>query len=294
MTKKSKQEPNVQQDKKYSDFSMDDPELPAWIDDEALASGGYPYDEKMKTKDYEQELYLLHIELAKLQRHVIDQGQRVVLLFEGRDAAGKGGTIKRFTAHLNPRSAPVVALPKPTEAERGQWYFQRYVQHLPTKGNLALFDRSWYNRAGVEKVFGFCTDDEHNAFLRETPEFEKMLQRDGIKLFKFWLTIGREMQLKRLHARRHDPLKHWKLSPIDFKAIHLWEDYTKAKEVMFQFTHELDSPWWVVRANDKKRARLEAIRKVLSEIDYADKDVKAIGKLDDKILGNGPDFFYSA
>ena len=278
----------------FDDFALDDRELPGWINDGALQSGGYPYKEKLKTGLYERQLYDLQIELAKLQRHVVASGERIVILFEGRDAAGKGGAIKRFTQHLNPRTAKVVALPKPTDVERGQWYFQRYVAHLPTSGNLVLFDRSWYNRAGVEKVFGFCSPEEHEKFLREAPDFERMVQRDGVRLFKFWLTIGREMQLKRFHARRHDPLKQWKLSPIDLKSIGLWDEYAEAIKIMFQFTHELDSPWWVIRANDKRRARLAVLRKVLSEMDYEHKDEKIIGLPDPKIVGNGPDFLYSA
>ena len=278
----------------FSDFDLDDQVLPAWIDKRAHESGGYPYEKRMKNADYLKELYKLHIELAKFQRHVNECGERIVILFEGRDAAGKGGSIKRFMEHLNPRSAKVVALAKPTEVERGQWYFQRYIAHLPTKGNMTLFDRSWYNRAGVEPVMGFCTPEQNEQFLREAPEFEKMLQREGIRLFKFWLTVGREMQMKRFHARRHDPLKQWKLSPIDYKSIPLWDDYTKAIEKMFQFTHELDLPWTVIKANDKRRARLAIIRKVLSEMEYANKDVAAVGKPDQKIVGQSPDFLYSA
>ena len=278
----------------FSNVSLSDAKLPDWIEEGALASGGYPYDKKMNNKDYIDQLNKLNIELVKFQRHVVDAGLRVVILFEGRDTAGKGGTIKRFTEHLNPRVARIVALPKPTETERGQWYFQRYIRHLPTKGNIVFFDRSWYNRAGVEKVFGFCTAAEHQKFLRETPDFEKMLLHEGIILFKFWLTIGREMQLKRLHDRQHDPLKQWKLSSIDLKAISLWDEYTRAREEMFQFTHELDTPWWVIKANDKRRARLEAIRKVLSTLSYAGKNAKAIGDSDEAIVGNEPDFLYSA
>jgi polyphosphate kinase 2 len=278
----------------FSDFNLDDPVLPEWIDDRALSSGGYPYVKRMKNKEYIAELHKLHIELAKLQRHVNEQGERVVILFEGRDAAGKGGSIKRFMEHLNPRSAKVVALAKPTEMERGQWYFQRYITHLPTKGDMTLYDRSWYNRAGVEPVMGFCTPEQNEQFLRETPDFEKMLKREGIRLFKFWLTIGREMQMKRFHARRHDPLKQWKLSPIDLKSIPLWDDYTRAIEKMFQFTHEMDAPWTVIKANDKRRARLAIIRKVLNAMEYTGKKREIVGVPDEKIVGGSPDFLYSA
>jgi polyphosphate kinase 2 len=275
-------------------FSLEDPVLPQWVDEAALASGGYPYDRKMKRRLYEKELYNLHIELAKLQRHVNEKGLRIVVLFEGRDAAGKGGSIKRFAQHLNPRSARVVALPKPTESERGQWYFQRYIAHLPTRGEMALFDRSWYNRAVVEPVMGFCAREQQEQFLRETPDFEAMLRRDGILLFKFWLTIGREMQMKRFHARRHDPLKRWKLSPVDLKSLDLWDEYSAAIKEMFQFTHEMDSPWHVIRANDKRRARLAIIRKVLHDIDYDEKDKMIARAPDPEIIGGSPDFFYGA
>ena len=278
----------------FSTFDLDNQDLPKWIDEGAHNSGGYPYSKRMKNRSYLENLYNFHIELAKMQRHINESGERVVIIFEGRDAAGKGGSIKRFMEHLNPRSAKVVALGKPTEAERGQWYFQRYIEHLPTKGNMTLFDRSWYNRAGVEPVMGFCTPEESDKFLRETPQFEHMLQREGIRLFKFWLTIGREMQMRRFHARRHDPLKQWKLSPIDLKSIPKWDDYTRAIEKMFQFTHEMDTPWSVIRANDKRRARLAIIQKVLGEMEYAGKDNSIVGTPDEKIIGNAPEFLYSA
>lgn len=278
----------------FSDFDLDHPELPDWISEGAHASGAYPYAKRMKNRDYLAELYRLHIELAKLQRHVNEQGDRIVILFEGRDAAGKGGSIKRFMEHLNPRSAKVVALPKPTDTEQGQWYFQRYISHLPSKGNMTLYDRSWYNRAGVEPVMGFCTPEQNEQFLREAPDFEKMLKREGIRVFKFWLTIGREMQMKRFHARRHDPLKQWKLSPIDLKSIPLWDDYTKAIEKMLQHTHQTKTPWTIIKANDKRRARLAVIRKVLSEVDYAGKDAAVVGKIDEKIVGDTPEFLTRA
>ena len=278
----------------FSDFDLDHEILPNWIDEQAHESGSYPYAKRMKNREYIEKLHTLHIELAKLQRHISESGERLVILFEGRDAAGKGGSIKRFMEHLNPRSAKVVALAKPTDEEQGQWYFQRYIAHLPTKGNMTLFDRSWYNRAGVEPVMGFCTPEQNDQFLHEAPDFEKMLKREGIKLFKFWLTVGREMQMKRFHARRHDPLKQWKLSPIDYKSIPLWDDYTTNIEKMFQHTHSTDTPWTVIKSNDKRRARLAIIRSVLNQFDYAGKDVEAVGAPDDKIVGGSPEFLSTA
>ena len=278
----------------FSKFDIDQKSLPEWIDRRAHESGSYPYAKRIKNKDYLKQLHVLQIELAKLQRHVGEHGDRLVIIFEGRDAAGKGGSIKRFMEHLNPRSAKVVALAKPTEEERGQWYFQRYVAHLPSKGNMTLFDRSWYNRAGVEPVMGFCTPEQNEQFLQEVPDFEKMLKREGIKLFKFWLTIGREMQMKRFHARRHDPLKQWKLSPIDYKSIPLWDDYTHNIEKMFSHTHGTETPWAVIRANDKRRARLAIIRSVLSKVDYAGKDKDAVGSPDENIVGGSVDFLATA
>lgn len=270
-------------------FDLDDPVLPATIEDGALASGGYPYEDTLKDKVYEERLRLLQIELVKLQKWVGDTGARVVVLFEGRDAAGKGGTVATFRTYMNPRSARVVALSKPSDVERGQWYFQRYVAQLPTRGEIVLFDRSWYNRGVVEPVMGFCTPEENRLFLEEVPDFERLLVRDGIVLVKFWLEIGREMQLKRFHERRHDPLKIWKLSPIDIKALAKWDDYTIARDRMMAASHTKHSPWIVIRSNDKKRARLEAIRHVLGRLDYAGKSTEAIGEIDPKILGKGPE-----
>jgi polyphosphate kinase 2 len=268
-------------------FDLDDLVLPEWIEAAAFKSGGYPYDEGMKDKAYEAELEPLQVELVKLQRHVNQTGLRIVLLFEGRDAAGKGGTIFAFRQYLNPRSARLVALPKPTEAEQGQWYFQRYVAQLPTSGEMVLFDRSWYNRAGVEPVMGFCTPAEHRLFLDSVPGFEKMLVGQGIMLFKIWLSIGFEMQLKRFYERRHDPLKVWKLSPIDYAAMHKWDAYTRARDAMFAASDTAEAPWTVVRSNDKKRARLNVIRHVLGKLSYPGKDRKVVGKTDPLILG-GP------
>ncbi len=292
MSKKSAQQSGDGRAHAYSDFDLDQPELPKSIEKAALGSGGYPYDARLKRKSYEKQLYDLQIELLKLQSHVKKTGSRLVVVFEGRDSAGKGGCIQRFTEHLNPRQARVVALAKPTDGERGQWYFQRYVAHMPTRGEIALFDRSWYNRAGVERVMGFADQDQVADFLREAPEFEAMLVRDGVHLIKIYLDIGREMQIKRFHSRRHDPLKQWKLSDIDLVAISKWDDYTRAQQEMFRFTHTTTSPWVVVLANDQRRARLEAIRVVLASMEYEGKDAKTIGAIDGLIVGSGPEFFY--
>lgn len=275
-------------------FDLENPELPVQIGKDAFRSGSYPYDEKMGRKAYENDLHLLQIELLKLQSWAREKGERIVILFEGRDAAGKGGTIKRFMEHLNPRHAHVVALAKPTETEQGQWYFQRYVSHLPTAGDMALFDRSWYNRAGVERVMGFCTPQQVEKFLEEVPDFESSLVRDGIRVFKLWLTIGQTMQLKRFHARRHDPLKSWKLSPIDLASLDKWDDYSLARDDMLEHTHTDAAPWTIIRSNDKRRARLNAIRHVLNSIDYDGKDKTIVAKPDPQIVGCDDDFFSQA
>ena len=229
---------------------------------------GYPYAEKISTVKYEREKRKLQIELLKLQTWVKENGEKIVILFEGRDAAGKGGAIKRFTEHMNPRGARVVALEIPTEREQSQWYFQRYVAHLPAAGEIVLFDRSWYNRAGVERVMGFCSDDEYEEFFRTVPEFEKMLVRSGIKLVKYWFSITDEEQHLRFLGRIHDPLKQWKLSPMDLESRVRWEAYTKAKETMLERTHIPEAPWWVVQAVDKKKARLNCIHHLLSQLPY--------------------------
>ncbi len=265
-------------------FDIRMPQLPDRIDDAALQSGGFPYDGKLKTSHYEEELRELQIELLKAQDWIKKSGERVVLLFEGRDSAGKGGTIKRFIEHLNPRSVKLVALGKPTEQEQGQWYFQRYVEHLPTRGEMTIFDRSWYNRAGVEKVFGFCTPQQTESFLAEVPGFESILARDGKFLIKYFLTIGPEMQMKRLHSRWHDPLARWKLSDIDFKAIDKWEDYSEAYETILKRTDSAAAPWMVLRANDKRRLRLEAMRHLLKSLPYSGKDEKLTAKPDSNIV----------
>lgn len=234
---------------------------------------------------YEREKRQLQIELLKLQAWVKETGQRVVILFEGRDAAGKGGAIKRFMEHLNPRGARVVALEKPTDIERAQWYFQRYIEHLPTAGEIVLFDRSWYNRAGVERVMGFCSTDEYLEFVHQCPNFERMLVRSGIHLFKFWFSVSREEQRRRFERRKKDPLKQWKLSPVDLASLDKWPEYTRAKEAMFVATDTADSPWTVIRSDDKKRARLNAMRMVLNHFDYTSKNLRSIGEIDPFIVG---------
>ncbi|MBP9155574.1 MAG: polyphosphate kinase 2 [Xanthomonadales bacterium] len=246
---------------------------------------GYPYVQRMRRAEYEAEKQRLQIELLKVQNWVKESGQRIVVLFEGRDAAGKGGTIKRFTEHLNPRGARVVALEKPSEHERGQWYFQRYVQHLPGYGEIVFFDRSWYNRAGVERVMGFCSPAEYLEFLREAPEFERMLVRSGIRLYKFWFSVSRDEQLRRFNSRRNDPLKFWKLSPIDLQSLDKWDDYTEAKEAMFFHTDTADAPWVVVKSDDKKRARLNCMRHFLGSLPYAGKDLAVAHSADALIVG---------
>jgi polyphosphate kinase 2 len=245
----------------------------------------YPYANRMARTTYEEQKYRLQVELLKLQAWVKDTGGRVVILFEGRDAAGKGGSIKRFTENLNPRGVRVVALEKPSEVERGQWYFQPYVQHLPTAGEIVLFDRSWYNRAGVERVMGFCTDDEYEEFVRQAPEFERNLVRSGIYLVKFWFSVSQAEQQCRFAERQSHPLKQWKLSPIDLASLDKWDAYTAAKEAMFLHTDIAEVPWVVVKSDCKKRARLNAMRYVLHRIPYAGKDVDRIGDLDPLIVG---------
>ncbi|WP_245004669.1 polyphosphate kinase 2 [Paraburkholderia sacchari] len=252
--------------------------------DEELAAGwrdgDYPYRNLMSRRAYERQKYRLQVELLKLQAWVRETGQRMVILFEGRDAAGKGGTIKRFMEHMNPRGARVVALEKPTEVERGQWYFQRYVQHLPSAGEIVLFDRSWYNRAGVERVMGFCTPEEYAEFMQQAPEFERQLIRSGIHLIKFWFSVSCAEQRRRFKERSAHPLKQWKLSPVDLASLDKWDEYTQAKEAMFSQTDTADAPWTVVRSDCKKRARLNAMRYVLHKLPYARRDAAAIGPID--------------
>jgi polyphosphate kinase len=261
--------------------SPDDEIVQTWRED-------YPYTSLMRRRRYEKEKRLLQIELLKLQRSVRSQQKRLAILFEGRDAAGKGGTIKRFTENLNPRGAHVIALDRPTEREQTEWYLQRYIAHLPAAGEIAMFDRSWYNRAGVERVMGFTSQEEVMEFLREAPEFERMLARDGIILIKFWFSVSRTEQLRRFVRRQVDPVKRWKLSPIDLASLDKWDEYTKAKESMFFYTDLADAPWTVVKSNDKMRARIEAMRYVLSRIPYEDRDESIVGRPDPLIVGPAP------
>jgi len=251
-----------------------------------IISSTYPYQKQMKTANYEEEMELLQIELVKMQTWVQKAGERIVLLFEGRDAAGKGGTIQRFTENLNPRGAKVVALSKPSDTERGQWYYQRYIEKLPTKGEIVFFDRSWYNRGGVEHVMGFCSPHEYLEFMRQTPEFERMMVRSGIRLYKFWFSVSREEQLRRFLGRAKDPLKQWKLSPMDVESLGRWDSYTKAKEAMLFYTDTADAPWTIVRSDDKKRARLNAIKYILHSIPYEGKDDDVVSAPDPHIVGS--------
>ncbi|GAB2762217.1 polyphosphate kinase 2 [Nocardioides salsibiostraticola] len=251
---------------------------PAWRE-------GYPYDKKLSRRSYERSKRTLQIELLKLQVWVKDTDQKVAILFEGRDAAGKGGSIKRFTEHLNPRGARVVALPVPTEVEKSQWYFQRYVAHLPSAGEIVMFDRSWYNRAGVERVLNFCTPAQYLEFMRSCPEFERMLVDSGTHLIKLWFSVSQAEQAARFASRSLDPVKQWKLSPTDRASMDKWDAYTEAKEAMFFYTDTRHARWTVIKSNDKKRARLEAIRYVLSQFDYPEKDLEVVGKPDRSIVG---------
>lgn len=252
-------------------------EIDTWRED-------YPYEHRLTRHEYDVEKRKLQIELLKLQQWVQANGERLVMVFEGRDAAGKGGTIKRFMEHLNPRGATVVALSKPTERERTQWYFQRYIAHLPSAGEIVMFDRSWYNRAGVERVMGFCSDADYEEFLRVTPTFEEALVRSGIHLVKFWFSVSRLEQRTRFVVRQLDPVRQWKLSPMDLASLDKWPDYTAAKEAMFEATHTEIAPWVVIRSNDKKRARLEAMRHVLNLFDYDDKDRSVVHPPDRRIV----------
>ena len=256
-----------------------------------FADANYPYKSKMGRDEYETIKQQLQIELLKMQGWVKETGQKVVVLCEGRDAAGKGGTIKRFMEHLNPRGARVVALEKPSDEEMGQWYFQRYIKHLPTAGEIVFFDRSWYNRAGVERVMNFCQPGEYLEFMRQAPEVERMLVRSGIKFFKLWFSVSRNEQFRRFQARKHDPLKQWKLSPIDMASLDKWQGYTEAKEAMFFYTDTADAPWTVVKSDCKKRARINAMHHVLSSLDYPSKDKKVITGPDPLIVGSAKNIY---
>lgn len=254
--------------------------------EQSFRLGEYPYKTKISRKSYEKQKEELQVELLKVQKWVKETGEKVVILFEGRDAAGKGGTIKRFMEHLNPRGARVVALEKPSDKENGEWYYQRYIQHLPTSGEIVLFDRSWYNRAGVERVMGFCEPNEYLEFMRQTPDLERMLVRSGIRLFKYWFSVTQEEQTKRFQKRETDPLKQWKLSPIDKQAIKMWDDYTEAKEAMFFYTDTADAPWVVVKSDDKKRARLNCMKHFLSSLPYPNKNTHLVREPDPLLVGH--------
>lgn len=289
----------MKEQRKATGPSIEGPKSQALMQHELIQKKGrsvplpknYPYKKRMARANYEIRKQELQIELLKVQNWVKDTGQRILCIFEGRDAAGKGGTIKRFTEHLNPRGSRVVALEKPTDEERGQWYFQRYAKQLPTRGEIVFFDRSWYNRAGVERVMGFCSPAEYMEFMRQVPEFERMLVRSGIHVFKFWFSVSREEQLRRFQARQNDPLKHWKLSPIDLESLNLWDDYSEAKEAMFFNTHTADCPWTVVRSDDKKRARLNCMRHFLSSLDYPETDIEVPLQPDPLIVGPADTFY---
>ncbi len=249
-------------------------------------NGTYPYKTKIRRQVYERHKEELQVELLKVQNWVKESGQKIIVIFEGRDAAGKGGTIKRFMEHLNPRAARVVALEKPTDRERGQWYFQRYVSHLPTEGEMVFFDRSWYNRAGVERVMGFCDSQEYLEFMRQVPDLERMLVRSGIRLFKYWFSVTHKEQERRFIERSADPLKHWKLSPVDKESQGKWSEYTDAKEAMFFYTDTADAPWTIIKSDDKKRARLNCMQHFLSKLDYPGKDSKVLHGPDPLIVGS--------
>ena len=253
----------------------------------SFENGRYPYATKLARRPYEDEKAQLQAELLKVQLWAQETGQKFVLLFEGRDAAGKGGTIKRFTEHLNPRAARVVALNKPTDEERGQWFFQRYISELPTSGEMVFYDRSWYNRAGVERVMGFCEPAEYLEFMRQTPELERMLVRSGIRLYKYWFSVTQAEQKRRFASRENDPLKMWKLSPIDKASLGMWDDYTEAKEAMLFYTDTADAPWTIIKSDDKKRARLNCMRHFLASLDYPGKDPAVALPPDPKIVGRG-------
>jgi len=257
----------------------------------ASKHNAYPYKTKMSKKEYETRKNELQIELLKLQNWVKDTGQKIVILFEGRDAAGKGGTIKRLMEHLNPRGARVVALEKPSEKELGEWYFQRYITHLPSQGEIVLFDRSWYNRAGVEKVMGFSNPVDYLEFMRQTPDLERMLTRSGIHLFKFWFSVSRDEQFNRFQKRKKDPLKQWKLSPIDLASLDKWDQYTEAKESMFFYTDTKDAPWTVIKSDDKKRARINAMLHILNSLPYENKNSSIVTAPDPLIVGSTQNLF---
>jgi len=279
-TKKEKPSSDNNSQKIVFDLEAKNPRIP-WNSD-----GAYPYKNKMEVLDYEYQKHELQIELLKMQGWVKETNQRIVVIFEGRDAAGKGGTIKRFMEHLNPRGAHVVALEKPNAREKNQWYFQRYIQHLPSKGEIILFDRSWYNRGGVERVMGFCNDQEYLEFLRQTPELERMLTNSGIIVFKYWFSVSRAEQFRRFKSRQNDPLKQWKLSPIDMASLSRWNEYSKAKDAVMFNTDTKDAPWTIIRSDDKKRGRINCLRHFLHQLDYTGKDHEVVTRPDPLIVGS--------
>lgn len=281
----------LQQKVRFSPRDLLDSDAPKTLIADDAWREGYPYDKKLGRKPYERQKLKLQIELVKLQSMFRDTGEKMILIFEGRDAAGKGGTIKRFTEHLNPRSARIVALEKPSDREKTQWYFQRYISHFPAAGEMVFMDRSWYNRAGVERVMEYCTPDEYVQFMKQVPELERMIVDSGIHFFKFWISVGEKEQHRRFFERRTDPLKRWKLSPTDLASLDKWDAYTEAKEAMFFYTDATRAPWTVVKSNDKKRARIEAMKWVLRRFDYPDKDHKLVGAPDQLIIGS-PDSVY--
>lgn len=272
-----------------SETSKPEELLDAEVIRKVFENGEYPYKEKIGKQDYERDKSALQIELLKAQEWVKATEQKIVLLFEGRDAAGKGGTIKRFMEHLNPRGARVVALDKPSDRERRQWFFQRYIEHLPSGGEIVLFDRSWYNRAGVERVMGFCTPNDYLEFMRQAPDLERMMVRSNIFLFKYWFSVTQEEQVRRFAAREEQPLKKWKLSPVDRLSIDKWDDYTEAKEAMFFYTNTADAPWTIIKSDDKKRARLNCMRHFLAALPYPEKDPKVVSVPDPLIVGSSAD-----
>jgi polyphosphate kinase 2 len=278
----SSMEPSVQDHRQTPAQIRNDPDAIR----RAFETGEFPYKTRLSTKFYEEQMAELQIELLKVQSWVKDAAERIVVIFEGRDAAGKGGTIKRFMEHLNPRGARVVALEKPNDRERTQWFFQRYIENLPAGGEIVFFDRSWYNRAGVERVMGFCTPNDYLEFMRQCPELERMLTRSGIRLFKYWFSVTREEQLARFKSREHDPLKQWKLSPIDKASLDKWDEYTEAKEAMFFYTDTADAPWTIIKSDDKKRARLNCMQHFLSSLPYPGKNAKIVMGPDPLIVGS--------
>jgi polyphosphate kinase 2 len=282
---------NLDQSQEHQVFEGDLSKLDKHARRELFRKNIYPYTKKLGRTDYEAFKYELQIELLKMQSWVRDSGERLVILCEGRDAAGKGGTIKRIMEHLNPRGARVIALEKPSPREAGQWYFQRYIEHLPSAGEIVMFDRSWYNRAGVERVMGFCSSTDYLEFLRQTPELERMLVRSGLRLFKLWFSVSRGEQLRRFKSREHHPLKQWKLSPVDLASLDKWDDYTRAKEAMFFHTDTADAPWTVIKSDDKKRARINAIRYLLHNIPYDNKDQNIACEPDALIVGSAADIY---